>query len=217
MSQLYNKFIKIFIPIVLLALLIINVLIASATLFPETTGVTLSKIGFFDLLFGNEHFNTSAEHKKIYGIETAKISNEEKEKLNGIIEESIKAQMEYYSTKKVESLEKAKDLYLPEAFEQYKEYVKQEAGLYDAESGNQAYDKIKTKKFSLPRIYKVLSDRIGIISVIRFTDEQTNSIIQISILRNNNGEWKIEKQSEIDFQTEWTESYLIDQIIDSQK
>lgn len=207
-----------FIKLIIVGLLITaSAFIALFIFFPNTVGNTLEKIGFFDSLFGDANFRTSAEHQKIYGIETAKISSEEREKLNGIVKESIKAQLEYYSTKNDGSLEKVKNLYLPEEFDKYKEYVKREAGLHDAESGNQTYDKIEIKKFSPPRTYKVLPDRIGIMSFLRFSDKQTNTILQIFILKNNNDDWKIEKREEVLVQTEGVEAGLIKQILNQPK
>lgn len=217
MNQIFNKLIKLLIPIIMLVLLVVNVLIVSFVFFPDTTGTVLSKIGFFDLLFGDTNFRTSTEHQKTYGIETAKISNEEEKKLNSMVVDSIKAQLEYYSTAKDESLEKVKNLYIPEEFETYKKYVKLYAGFQEAKSGNYSYDKIEKIKLSPPRAYKILPDRVGIITFIKFNHKDSNSITQIFIFKNINSEWKIEKQIEVNIQLGETEAGLIEQILDSQK
>ncbi|MDP3057164.1 MAG: hypothetical protein Q8N37_01405 [bacterium] len=183
--------------------------------------------GLLEPILGVKVFNTSEKHNKSLGIETAKISEEEIKKFNGIIEKIIKAQEEYNSTKKEESLEKVKNLYLPGVFEAHKEESKRLITRYPLEVN----DTIGTLKFSLPRIYKNLFDRIGIISLVDFSFSQEldgwpGIILQVFIFKNVNGEWKIEKQQlrDVVIETEneqsgleATESRLIKQILDSQK
>ncbi|MBU3925424.1 hypothetical protein KKB43_06875 [Patescibacteria group bacterium] len=231
MNQIFNKFIKIFKLSALGLLFVVIILIVSVTVIPkkyymggsydlpfeDRVPAMLEKIGFFDMLFGNIEFRISGEHQKIYGIETAKISSEEEKNLNEKIKKSIKAQLEYYTTKNEESLEKVKNLYLPKAFEQYKEYVKLFSTFQEAKSGNQSYDKIEKMKFSPPRIYKDLPDRIGMINFIKFNYRDNSEITQIFIFKNTNSDWKIEKQVEVNIQLGETEAGLIKQIIDSQK
>lgn len=231
MNQSFNKFIKIFKLSTIGLLLAVIILIVSVIVIPkkyymdgsydlpfeDRVPAMLEKIGFFDILFGNIEFRTSGKHQKKYGIETAKISSEKEKKLNSMIDESIKAQLEYYSTKKDESLEKVKNLYLPEAFEQYKEYVKLFSTFQEAKSGNQSYDKIEKMKFSPPRIYRDLPNRIGMINFIKFNYRDNSEITQIFIFKNTNSDWKIEKQVEVNIQLGETEAGLINQIIDSQK
>lgn len=214
-----NKFIKIFKRITLIFLTIIIVFVALFVIFPESVGNTLSKVGFFDLVFGDKNFRTSAEHQKALGIKTANMSGKEEKELNSMINESIKAQLEYYSTEKDESLEEVKNLYLAEEFERYKEYVKLYASFQQAKNGNQSYDKIEKIKFSPPRTYKDLPDRIGIITFIKFNYNYnySNDITQIFIFKNINGEWKIEKHIEVNIQLGATEASLIEEIIDPQK
>jgi len=168
------KFLKL---ITVSLLIVIGIFIALFIFFPENIGNALSRIGFFDLILGDKNFRTSAEYQKTYDIETANISNEKEKKLNGIIEESIKVQLEYYSTEKDESLDKVKNLYLPEAFDKYKKYVKQQTitnkefrAIAENKLDIQSYDTIKIIKFSPPRTYKDLPNRIGMINHIEFNN-----------------------------------------------
>lgn len=160
------------------------------------------------------NMGTTQEHWKNLGIENAKISGVEEKDLYLITIEIIKTQLEYYSTKKEESLNKVKNLYLPEEFEQYKK----DAGIsFYIDSNIQNYEKIKTIKFSKPRTYKDLPDRIGIITYINFVDEYTNNLTQLFIFKNINGEWKIEKQDEITIRVDIEENTLIQEIKDENK
>ncbi len=171
--------------------------------------------GLLEPILGVKVFNTSAKHNEALGIETAKISEEETKKLNEIIEKVIRAQEEYNSTKKEESLDKVKDLYLPGVFETYREESKKLTTFYD----RSITDTVETLKFSSPRTYKNLSDRIGIISLIEFSFSQNldawpRGILQVFIFKNINGEWKIEKQKNVaELGLEKTESNLMKQIV----
>ncbi len=178
--------------------------------------------GLLEPILGVKNFNTSAEHKKALGIETANISEEEKKKLDGMIEEVIRAQEEYNATKKEKSLDKIKNLYLPEVFETHKEEAKKLITNYPVG----AEDSKETLKFSSPRTYKDLSSRVGIISYIDFSfsqylDAWPRGILQVFIFKNTNGEWKIEKQQvsnsmaeKIKEGLEATELGLVKQIMD---
>lgn len=159
---------------------------------------------------------TTQEHWKDLGIANAKISGEEEKNLYLMTIESIKAQLEYYSTKKEESLDKVKSLFLPSAFAQYKEYVKQEAVLNNSKKGIQSYGKIETVEFSKPRVYKDLSGRVGIVTSIEFffIADNTNNLASLFVFKNINGEWKIEKQKEIIVRLDVEENMLIQKIKD---
>lgn len=228
-NPINNKFIQILKIIGLSLLIIMIIFIASVEFFPDNSfagnpkdlsfldkaAAKLKKIGVFDLIFGEINFRTSKEHQEALGIETAKISGAEEKKLDSMIDESIKAQLEYYSMENNESFEKVKNLYLPYGFEQYKEYVKREAGYDDdTRSKSQRYDKIEQVKFSKPRTYKVLPDRIGIMNLVKFKGEYINVLEQVFIFININGDWKIEKQREIATITNLDENMLIQEIKD---
>ena len=169
----------------------------------------------------NMDLGTTQEHWKELGIENAQMSSEEEERLYLMTVESVKAQLTYLSTRKDESLEKAEDLYLMEEFEKYKENIKSGGGyqLYGGvyqSAGNeyQFYNEIKTIKFSKPRMYNGLSGRIGILNYVEFNDSNANHLTQIFIFKNINGEWKIEKQSEIIVRLDISEDGLIQEIKD---
>lgn len=158
---------------------------------------------------------TTSNHWKNLGIKNAEISSAEEKKLYLMTVESIKAQLKYYSTEKDESLEKIKNLYLPEAFMQYKEYVKQEeVYLNDTEKVNQSYNMLRTIEFSKPRAYKDLPDRIGIIADVKFIDYYTDNLYPFFIFKNINGEWKVEKQKERDIRSDLLEDMIIQEIRD---
>lgn len=160
--------------------------------------------------FAISDLGSSQNHWKDLGIENAKISGTEEKNLYLMTIKLIKAQSEYYSTKKEESLEKVKDLYLPKAFEQFKKDIKDESG----QLGSQFYNKIEKIKFSKPRSYKDLPGRIGIITHIEFIDHYTNNYTPLFIFKNVNGEWKIEKQSEVVVRLAEEEDWLIKEIKD---
>ncbi|MDF1498257.1 MAG: hypothetical protein P1P85_02795 [Patescibacteria group bacterium] len=216
-----KKFVKIIALIVVLISAVIIVLSCASNKF-------FHEYKFFDLLFVPIELRTTIEHEKTLGIETAKISYRKEKKLDLMIKESIKAQLEYYSTEKDENLEKVKDLYLPDGFEQYKEFTKEKVSslksfLNKDSSYNKivsetfSYNNIKTIKFSQPRTYKGLPDRIGIINYVNFINNPgaIDSVLsRIFIFKNINGEWKIEKQKEILIRTEWAEESLIQEIKD---
>ncbi len=155
------------------------------------------------------NMGTTQDHWKNLGIENAKMSSAKEEKLYLITVELIKAQLEYYSANKDDVLEKVQDLYLPESFAQFKEYIKGESGERDARSGNQTYNKIKSIKFSKPRSYKDLPDRIGIITYVEFITADTNNLGQLFIFKNVNNKWKIEKQDKIIVRLDAEENVLI--------
>jgi hypothetical protein len=167
----------------------------------------------FDLIFIPIELRTPLSHEKALGVETAKISSEEENKLYSMINESIKARLDYYSSEKEKELEKVRDLYLPEEFEKYKEDAKK--GLryfYDTRNEKQSYEKIEDMKFSKPRVYKSLEDRIGVINLVRFESEYINNIYQILIFKKINGRWVIEQEKEIDFRLDNAEYNLIQKI-----
>lgn len=172
---------------------------------------------FPDLLLVPIELQTTIEHEEALGVKTAKISRAEKKELESMINESVKAQLEYYSTEKEESLEKVKDLYLPDGFEEYKEYAKRKlAYFYDARSEKQSYEKMGQLKFSKPRTYKDLPGRVGVISFAKFIDNYGNTystLNPIFIFKKINGEWKIEEQTRIS-RKEMTEESLIQKIKD---
>lgn len=184
---------------------------------------------FFDLLFVPVELRTTLEHQKALGIETAKISGAEVKKLDSMINESVKAQLEYYSTEKDDSLDKVKDLYLPEAFEKYKgdaktyatdnkeiqKYYKDEKIKFG--TGTQSYDKMGQVKFSSPRTYKGLPDRIGIMNLIMFKGGNINNLTQLFIFKNVNGEWKIEKQGEMNANPDVDEKISVQEVKDGKK
>lgn len=157
----------------------------------------------------NSEMGSNETHWKNLGIEIPELSSADEKKLYLMIIESIKAQSEYYSTKE-ESAEKVKDLYLPEMFTQYKKDIKDES----VQFGSNFYDKIEKVRFSKPRAYKDLSDRIGIITHIEFIDHYTNNYTSLFIFKNVNGVWKIEKQSKIIVRLDFEESWLIKEIKD---
>lgn len=202
MKPINNKLIKI-IPLIVISISIITIILSyiSSNFFHYR---------LFDLLFIPVELRTTVEHQKALGVETAKISSTEEEKLDSMINESVKAQLEYYSTEKDESLEKVKNLYLTNEFEHYKEYAKINAGY--PEIKKQSYDKIEQIKFSKPVTYKVLPNRVGIINFIKFKDYYTNNLEQLFIFKNINGEWKIEKQREIVATPDVDEDILIQEI-----
>ncbi len=166
--------------------------------------------------FVTSSLGSSQNHWKDLGIENAKIPGAEEKNLYLMTVESVKAQLEYYSTKKEESLDKVKSLFLPEAFAQYKEYVKREADINSSKKGIQSYGKIETIEFSKPRSYKDLPDRVGIITSVKFVfiADNTNNLASLFIFKNVNGEWKIEKQDEIIVRLDATENILIKEIKD---
>ncbi len=192
----------IFLVTISMGVFIIIIFLISSKIFPE--------FKFFDLLFVPVELRTTIEHQKALGIETASISYWQEKKLDSMINDSIKAQLEYYSTEKDESLEKIRNLYLPNGFEQYKEDVKFYANY--PESKNLAYDKIEQIKFSKPVIYKVLPGRIGIMNLVKF--DNVNPIEQVFIFKNINGEWKIEKQRKISANPNVDEDILVQEIKD---
>ncbi|MBU4339244.1 hypothetical protein KKB43_06605 [Patescibacteria group bacterium] len=214
-----NKFIRIISLIAIsIGTFIVIVFLISSKVFPD--------IRFFDLLFVPVELRTPIDHEKSLGVEIDNFSFLKARKLDSMITESIKAQLEYYSTEKDEDLDKVKDLYLPEAFEKYKEDVKREnitaketQKYYKDEkikfgTGMQSYDKIGRIRFSSLRTYKGVPDRIGVMNLVVFKGGNINNLTQLFIFKNVNGEWKIEKQSEMIESTGIVEDYLIQQIKD---
>lgn len=178
--------------------------------------------GLLEPILGVKNFNTSTEHKKALGIKTANISEEERIKIIAVIKEVVKAQEEYNLSKKEESLDKVKNLYLPGIFEVHREEAKKLTTFYASD----ITDTVETLKFSSPRIYKDLPDRIGIINNIVFSFSQEadvwpRDILQIFIFKNTNKGWKIEKQQvregmagDEQLELEAIEARLVKQIID---
>ena len=171
---------------------------------------------FPDMLLAPIELQTTIENEKALGVKTAKISRAEKKELESMINKSVKAQLEYYSTEKEESLEKVKDLYLPDGFEEYKKDAKRKlAYFYDTRSEKQSYEKMGQLKFSKPRTYRDLPGRIGVISFAKFIDNHGNTystLNPIFIFKKINDEWKIEKQTRISSPKEMTEKSLIQKI-----
>ncbi len=229
MKLINKKIVKILKIVILSFSAIIVIFIASVEFFPDNSyngdqknlgfidkaAAQLQRIGVFDLVFGEMSFRTSKEHQETLGIQTAKISNAEKKKLNSMIDETVKAQLEYYSTRKEESLEKVKDLYLTKEFDEYKEDAKIGADYFDdTKSEIQSYDRIDKMKFSEPRTYKDLPDRIGVMNFVKFKGDYVNNLVRLFIFKNINGEWKIEKQREFFAPTDVEEDMLIQKIKD---
>jgi hypothetical protein len=164
---------------------------------------------------------TTQHHWKDLGIENPKISSEEEKSLYLITVEAVKAQLEYSAVKNDKFLEEVINLYLPEEFERYKGAIKSTGG-YRPDGATyqtykdeyQFYNEIKTIKFSKPRIYEGLPDRIGIINYVEFNDSKANRLTQIFILKNVNSEWKIEKQTELFGALSSEEDNLIGEIKD---
>lgn len=171
---------------------------------------------FPDMLLAPIELQTTIEHEKALGVKTAKISRAEKKELESMINKSVKAQLEYYSTEKEESLEKVKNLYLPDGFEEYKEDAKRKlAYFYDTRSEKQSYEKMEQLKFSKPRTYRDLPGRVGVISFAKFIDDHGNTystLNPIFIFKKIDGEWKIEKQTGVSVRNEWSEESLIQKI-----
>lgn len=170
---------------------------------------------------GSIGLGTTSDHWKKLGIDNAGISSEEEKNLYQIVAEAVKAQLKYSASKKEESLEGVKNMYLSEEFEQYKKAIMDDGGyhasgaVYHIPTDEYYYiSDIKTIRFSKPRIYGGLPDRIGVINYVEFNDSSANSLAQIFIFKNVNSEWKIEKQRETIARFDLDEDSLIREIKD---
>lgn len=164
---------------------------------------------------------TTPNHWKELGIDNAEISSEEERDLYQMVAEAVKAQLKYSASKKEESLEEVKNLYLSEEFEQYKRGIIDDGGyrasgtVYHIPTDEYYYiGDIKTIRFSKPRIYGELPDRIGVLNDFEFSSQGVNNLVQIFIFKNVNGEWKIERQRETVTRLDLDEDSLIKEIKD---
>lgn len=227
-----NKFVKILKIVILLFLTTIVIFIASVELFPDNSykgdqkdlsfidkaAAQLRRIGVFDLVFGETSFRTSKEHQGDLGIETARLSKNDEDQLRSIINESNEVLLDYSLKMNDDDFKKVEDLYVPETFKNYKEYVKSRPGFMKG-SGDEGQipDNVNKIAYSKPRTYKDLQDRMGVINNISFIDsngEQYNDLTQIFIFKKINNEWKIEKRREVIASTEVDEDILIQEIKD---
>lgn len=152
----------------------------------------LKYAGVFDLLMRDRSFITSAEHREKFGIETTKLSSSDESRLHEIIKEIVNTEAQYYETRKEDDIEKVKDLFmLNERYEQFKEDVKVDSNSYKRVNG-----KIRKIKFSNPRKYKGLDDRIGILSHTKFdisnSSASSDTLLQLYVFKRVDNEWKIE-------------------------
>lgn len=178
----------------------------------------LKYAGVFDLLMGDKLFITSAEHREKFGIETAKLSSSDENRLHEMIKEVMKVEAQYYETKKEEDFEQVKGLFMSdEEYNQFKESVRGEKDYYKQFTETLEYGKIKKTKFSSPRKYKGLNGRVGVISYTKFNilnpSASPDTLLQFYIFKRIDNEWKIEKCSNNDlFGIENTEEGYLQQL-----
>ncbi len=152
----------------------------------------LKYTGVFDLLMRDRSFITSAEHREKFGIGTAKLSSSDENRIHKMIKEIVNTEAQYYKTGKEENIEKVKGLFiLDERYEQFKEVLK-----FNDDSYGKINGKIKKIKFSSPRKYKGLNDRMGILSHTKFdisnSSASSDILLQLYIFKRVDNKWKIE-------------------------
>jgi len=202
--------------------------VPSYTLYPvglfmsDGSFAALKYAGVFDLLMGDRSFITSAEHRERFGIETAKLSSNDENKLHEMIKKIVDAQTKYYETEKEENLEKVKSLFVSDKeFNQFKEILKMDGDSYKGGYTEiLGYGDMKETKFSSPRKYKGLDDRIGILSYTKFNNSNPSSAFdtlpQFYIFKRMNNEWKIEIfDTDIPFGIENAEKGYLQQLIEA--
>ncbi len=182
---------------------------------------TSMKLGIFKG-YKSDLFYTSPEHKEMLSIETAAITIQEEQKLHSMINETIEACFRYYETSEEKEIEKVKDLFAPAEYRKIKDDIdttREKSKVWEN------YCKIPAKtpeiKFSEPRRYRNLENRIGIIISIPFAHpnflgggcvgEGFPHYIFIFDKINNN--WKIEKMSSISIRIEWTEEGIVKKLL----
>ncbi len=176
-------------------------------------------------------FRTSNEHRQEFGIETARLSFKEKRELHSMIEQTIMAGFQYYDTGDEKEFKKIKDLFLIEEYERIKNSIKKmrdehkkrlDAGPYPCKIPSH----IPNGKFSKPREYKDLENRIGIMVLHKMSAPDIlgggceSDPLKIYIFKRIDNIWKIEKinGARIGWPiAETTENYVIKKLIEENK
>ncbi|NAS88307.1 hypothetical protein C4E24_00975 [ANME-1 cluster archaeon AG-394-G21] len=209
-----------FIKIIFLFIIIGFSILAVTGHFPNKLGNVVG--GVMDKLYKYEYeepdpFWTSIEHRKRLGIEIVKLSSSEEQELHSMIEEVIKEGFSYYDTGKEKEFEVVRDLFLPEEYERVKleiDRTREKREMWEGEDCKVPIE-ISEKKFSQPRKYKELNNRIGIIIIIPFISPDflgSGCIAKpkyIFIFKKMNNEWKIEKMWSVSIRLEWSEENII--------
>ena len=149
-------------------------------------------------------FYTSKEHRQNLGIEIIEIPFEKEQKLYSMIEQTIMAGFQYYDTGNEKEFEKVKDLFLQGEYERIKKSIK------DVRKDKKMWEEyckipveISEVKFSGPKRYKNLENRIGIITLLPFTVPDfigggcVGNPLYIFIFKKIDSEQKIEKMGNI--------------------
>lgn len=200
-----NKTVKMIGVIISVGIIFILLFTLADRFYPAELEKITNRLGLSQI----DPFQTSQEYRERLGIDLIKLSSEDEKKLHSMIEEVIKTSFYSYNTKKEDGLEAVKNLFLPEEYERLKKGMEQ-AIEYQPELKKECdtfkncniYNDIANLpeiKFSQPRKYRDLKDRVGIMSLMDivspnlFGQGSVASQYYIFIFRQVDSGWEIEK------------------------
>lgn len=168
----------------------------------------------------NPYRERQLELEKELGVEEVQLPSKDAEIIHTMIEKAIKASWHYYVTNEDKELESIKGLYLIKEYEKVISEILREKTLKSPclNPPPPSYVKIPRIEFSKFRRYKGLKDRIGVISKVpefeplEFSGGCERQLIYIFLLRQIDGDWKIEKQQKVLLVWEEIEFELIKEI-----
>ena len=131
----------------------------------------------------------SSDHGDVIGLSLAKLSTNEEKEIHEVVRRAFEGQHLYrYYYKNEKEMDKLIEyLYLSEGYQQFKREIKEEYEYVNRESSlENILSSLEKMRFSKPRKYKDLDDRIGIIA--------GNGNIHYFLFKKVNDQWKIEKE-----------------------
>lgn len=148
-----------------------------------------SRKQWFDREFNQIPENPNSED--IIGLSLANLSVDEEKEIQEIIKKAFEGQWLYrYHYKNEDEMDELiRYLYLPEGYQQFKKEIKEKYKYIGRENSLKGVSSsLEKMRFSKPRKYKDLDDRIGIIAGSEFGD------VHYFLFKKVDNQWKIEKE-----------------------
>ena len=169
-------------------------------------------------------FWTSEEHIEKWGIEEIKLSSQEERKLHLMIEQVLSAGFDYDEKRNEVIFEPLKDMFFVETYNEFMQLINN-FGYFELDKNAwlpcRSPSEIKIK-FSGPREYRDLENRVGMIVFVSFPESIflkndyrcSHGSRYVFIFKQIDNKWKIEKMSSVFKSPKWTEGGLIQSIIE---
>lgn len=178
--------------------------------YPNEFGKIFRKLGLFQV----DPFKTNEDYRQRLGVEITSIPFSDEENLHSMIKNVYKNGLDYFNARDDKNFKKIESYFLSEEYERIKQGIensKQECQKQKEQYKNEPSQwceetsdfLLEKTKFSQPRKYRDLPERIGIMVLIPIVSPNyidvivggggTSSQYHIFIFKQANNEWKIEK------------------------